>query len=106
MRTHRPHLPELVTISRADAVCRRLRQAAAVVEGPKSVDQVQIIVQVATVKTVLRVDLIVDPDDVLSPVLRVIRLKGRITGGGGVREGAGLLRHQPVDGGNGLAVSR
>ncbi len=105
-RADRPHISDLVTVPGANAVSRGRRQAAGGSKSPKRIDQVKVIVNVATINTVLRAKLIIKPNDVLAPVLRIVWLKRHVAGRIRVSENTGILGRQRVDRGNCFAVRR
>src|SRR5206468_1804096 len=107
---NQPGFAELNAIPRAKPMSWRCRQNTAVDKGPKPIHQVKVIVQIPPVETVFVVEAIIETNQVLPPVKRVVRLEGRDEGnrirGAGRKRGepTGQCRHRAVDLGNRFAV--
>src|SRR5262249_21157741 len=106
VRIDDPHVGHLVAKPRTYAVGGGGGQTATGSKGPKRVNQVKLVVNVAAVNAVSIVELIVDAYDVFAPVLWIVRLENRITGLDRVRESGGYLRHFGIDRSNSSAVGR
>src|SRR5260370_34945692 len=104
-----PHVRYLITIAGTDAVGGSRGKNICPVsvgsgEGSESINQVKVIVNIPAINTVSIIGLIVNANDVFSPVLRPARLKKRIIRLDRVREGGSHLRHSGIDRGNGCAI--
>ena len=79
VRIDDPHVGYLVAKPRTYTVGGGGGQATTGNKGPKSVNQVKVIVNVAAVNAVGIIKLIVNAYDFFPPVLWIVRLKNRIT---------------------------
>src|SRR5215469_4028436 len=101
-----PQVPALVAVAWANAVGGGGRQRPARRERPKPVDEIQVVMKIAEIEILVLRIVEIDANDVLAPVLRIVRLKRSIVGGIDVVEDGSLLLHQGIDVGNGLPVGR
>src|SRR2546425_789364 len=104
MRIDDPYVGCLVAKPRTYTVGGGGWQAIRGNKGPKGINQVKVIVNVATVNAVGIIKLIINTDDVFSPVLWIVRLKNRIKRLDRVRESGGHLRHLGIDGSNSSTI--